>query len=145
MAESRNSERLRELLDDYRVSGIDAVRSRLHPEIEWHAPPEWLEQKLYRGPDEVAELADFWLGQFEDYRLDVVHTIDIGDGRVAALVLQRGRIKESGAEVEQEAGWLVRFEDGLVRRNDVSFSWAETLEQAGLDPAEHLPSGSGGA
>jgi ketosteroid isomerase-like protein len=139
MAEDPNLDRLRELIGEFDANGMSAVLPSLHPEIEWHAPQEWLEQKLYRGRDEVEKLGEYWLGQFEDYRVDLVDVVDVGDGRVVALLFQRGRIKESGAEVEQETGWLVEFEDGMMRTNHARFSWTEALELAGLDPAEHLP------
>jgi ketosteroid isomerase-like protein len=143
MAEGRNARRLRGLVEMFGTGGVRAALEHVHPDIEWHAPPEWLEQRLYRGREQVEELGDFWVAQFEDYRLDVVELIEMEDDRVTALLFQRGRIKESGAEVEQEVGWLTMFEDGLLRRNDVSFTWQEALERAGLEPAEHLPSGRG--
>jgi len=131
MAEE-NSERLRSMIEDFNTGGIDAALAHVHPELAWHAPPEWLEKSVYTGHEGIRELAASWGQNFEEYRLDVERVVDLGDGRALALLYQRGRIQGSGAQVEQATAYIAEFRDGLAARVDVFFSWEAALEAAGL-------------
>jgi len=133
MAQSSTAELVRRLFEAYASGGVEASLAFVHPEITWHAPPEWLEERVYRGHDGLRELADFWDQQFEDYRLVLERTIELDDGRVLALLYQRGRISGSDAEVEQEVGYLVCARDGLLSRVDVHFSWAAAMDAAAIE------------
>ena len=124
--------RLREAINAFSDEGIDAALGYCDPEIEWWAPPEWLEDRLYEGHQGVRRLAAFWAQQFDEYRLEPEKFIDLGEGRVAALLRQRGRIKGSGDPLEQPVGYIARIEDGLLKEVWVYFSWEATLEAAGL-------------
>ena len=46
--------------------GIDVALEYCDPEFKWWAPPEWLEDRLYRGHEGVRELAAFWTQQFDE-------------------------------------------------------------------------------
>lgn len=139
MPEGRNARQLRALVEEFATGGVEGALAYVHPEVVWRAPQGWLEQMVYEGHEGVRKLAGYWVGQFEDYGVDLVRVTELEDGRVVALLYQRGGIKQSGAEVEQETGWLTSFEDGLLIEMRAYFSWAEVLEESGLDPAEHLP------
>ena len=123
---------VREAINAFSDQGIDAALEYLDPELEWWAPPEWLEDRLYKGHQGLRRLAEFWGQQFDEYRLDPERFVELGEGRVAALLHQRGRIKGSRVPIEQPIGWIARIEDGLVKEIWVYFSWEATLEAAGL-------------
>jgi ketosteroid isomerase-like protein len=125
-------ERLRGMIEDFNAGGIDAALAHVHPELTWHAPPEWLEKSVYTGHEGLRELAASWGQNFEEYRVDVEQAVELDDGRVFALLHQRGRIKDSGAHVEQAIAYIAEFRAGLVTRVDVFFSWEAGLEAAGL-------------
>jgi ketosteroid isomerase-like protein len=124
---------LRRTIEAFGTGGTEAALRHLHPEILWLAPPEWLEERMYRGHEGVRELASYWLQQFDDYRLDLERVIDLGDGRAVALLYQRGRIKESGDAIEHAIGYVAEARDGKLIRVDVYFSWEDTLAAAGLE------------
>ena len=123
---------VRDAINAFSDEGVEATLEYLDSEIEWWAPPEWLEDRLYKGHEGIRRLAEFWMQQFDEYRLDPERFVDLADGRVAALLYQRGRIKGSGVLIEQPIGWIARIGDGLVKEIWVYFSWEATLEAAEL-------------
>jgi ketosteroid isomerase-like protein len=126
-----NVEIVRDTLAAFNRGGVEAALDYFDPDIEWLGPPEWLEQRLYKGHDGIRKIAAVWTENFNDYRLDLEKAIDAGD-RVIALVYQRGRIKGSGNEIEQPIGYDWEVRDGKGIRVQVYFSWAEALKAAGL-------------
>jgi ketosteroid isomerase-like protein len=123
---------LRSAIEAFSDQGIEAALEYFDPELEWWAPPEWLEDRLYKGHEGLRELAAFWTEQFDEYEVELERFIDLGDDRVVALLHQRGRIKGSGNPVEQPIGYIARISEGKVREVHVYFSWEATLEAAGL-------------
>jgi ketosteroid isomerase-like protein len=129
---NENAAPLRGAIEAFSDTGIDAALEYFDPEIEWWAPPEWLEDRLYRGHEGVRELAAFWTQQFDEYRLEPEKFIDLGGDQVLALLHQQGRIRGSGDRIEQPIGYIARIRDGKVAEVHVYFSWEATLEAAGL-------------
>jgi ketosteroid isomerase-like protein len=121
------------MIESFGAGGIEAAIGHVDPELIWQAPPEWLEERIYRGHEGIRELATYWMQQFEDYRLDLERIIELDDGRAVALLHQRGTIKESGAPVEQAIGYVAEASGGKLTRVDVYFSWEDTLAAAGLE------------
>jgi SnoaL-like domain len=97
---------LRGAIEAFNDEGVDAALEYFDPEIEWWAPPEWLEDRLYRGHEGLRELATFWTEQFDDYHLSADKFIDLGGDQVLALLHQGGRIRGSGDRIE--AGGLAQ-------------------------------------
>jgi len=122
---------VRNTIEAFNREGVEAALAYLDAELEWIAPPEWLEERLYKGHDGIRRLATFWDENFDEYRLDVEEAIDCGD-HVVTLVTQRGRIKRSGDPIEQRVGfdWEVRHGKGV--RVHVYFSWKDALEAVRL-------------
>jgi ketosteroid isomerase-like protein len=126
-----NVEVVRDTLAAFNRGGVEAALDYFDPSIEWLGPPEWLEERLYKGHDGIRKIAAVWTENFDDYRLDLERTIDAGD-RVIALVYQRGRIKGSSNEIEQPIGYNWEIRNGKGVRVQVYFSWDKALEAAGL-------------
>ena len=63
--------------------------------------------------------------------IDVSEVRDLGDF-VLVLAMIRAKGKGSGAEAEQSAGYLIEFDEGLIRRASAYLSPEEALEAAGL-------------
>jgi ketosteroid isomerase-like protein len=126
-----NVEVVRDTLAAFNRGGVEAALDYFDPSIEWFGPPEWLEERLYKGHDGIRKIAAVWTENFDDYRLDLDRTIDAGD-RVIALVYQRGRIKGSSNEIEQPIGYDWEIRNGKGVRVQVYFSWDKVLEAAVL-------------
>jgi ketosteroid isomerase-like protein len=123
---------LRGAIEAFNREGVEAALEYVDPEIEWWAPPEWLEDRLYRGHEGLRELAAFWTEQFGEYQLEPERFTDLGGDRVLALLHQRGRIRGSGDRIEQPVGYIARVRDGKLTEVHVYFSWEAALEAAGL-------------
>jgi ketosteroid isomerase-like protein len=131
MVEERAAPMLK-AIEAFNDVGVEAALAYLHPEIEWVAPPEWLEDRLYEGHDGIRRLSAYWTQLFDEYTLVPQRVIEAGEGRVVILLQQQGRISGSGDQVESPIGYLVENRDGLVARVEIYFSWEATLEAAGL-------------
>jgi ketosteroid isomerase-like protein len=116
----------------FNEGGIEPALEYLDPEIEWLAPPEWLEDRLYKGHDGMRRLSTHWTQLFDDYRVEPERELDVGDDEVVLLLHQRGRIRGSGDSVESPIGYLARIRGGLVTKVSIYFSWEATLEAAGV-------------
>jgi ketosteroid isomerase-like protein len=105
--------------------------SHYDPEVEFQAPPEWPEGRVYRGRSAVGELANAWTESFDEYRWDEERIFDAGD-RVVALWHHRGRLQGSRDWVERQIGTVWYFREGKIVKVLTFFSWAEALEAAGV-------------
>jgi ketosteroid isomerase-like protein len=116
----------------FNEGGVESALEFFDPNLEWVAPPEWLEDRLYKGHDGLRRLAAYWTQLFDDYRLEPERWMDVGEDEVVLLLHQRGQIKGSGDPVDGPIGYLAQIRNGLVTRVNIYFSWEQTLEAAGL-------------
>jgi ketosteroid isomerase-like protein len=127
-----NVEIVRRTIETFNVDGVEATLQYLDPKVEWLAPPEWLEERLYKGHEGIRRIASQWIDNIDGYRLDPERFIDTGDA-VVVLLFGHGRIRGSAVPIEQKLGyvWEVRNRKGV--RVQVYFSWEEALEAAGFE------------
>jgi ketosteroid isomerase-like protein len=102
------------------------------PEVEWRSFfAEVGESGVYRGEEGMRRYVDDLTDAFEIVRADVDDGVGCGD--VAVLV---GRIhyrgKESGAEDETPAGWMLKFRRGKVILFRAFREPERALEAAGI-------------
>jgi ketosteroid isomerase-like protein len=119
-------------IDAFNEAGVEASLAYLDPDIEWWAPPEWLEDRLYKGHDGIRRLGAYWTQLFDEYQLRVERVMDAGQDRVVILLYQLGRISGSSDRIEASIGYVAEARDGLVTRVDIYFSWEATMEAAGV-------------
>jgi ketosteroid isomerase-like protein len=119
-------------IEAFNQGGVESALAFLDPEIEWRAPPEWLEDPVYRGHDGIRRLAAYWTELFDQYRLELVRIVEAGDDKVVILLNQLGQIRGSGDRIEGPIGYVAEVRGGLVTRVDIYFSWERTLEAAGV-------------
>jgi ketosteroid isomerase-like protein len=122
---------LRAAIAAFNDGGVEAALEYLDPSVQWIGPSEWLEDRVYEGYPGVRRLASLWIENFDEFRLDLERVIDAGD-RAIALIIQRGRIKGSGDEIEQQIGYEWETRDGKGVRIHVHFSWEAALAAAEL-------------
>lgn len=119
-------------IEAFNQGGVESALAFLDPEIEWWAPPDWLEDPVYRGHDGIRRLAAYWTELFDQYRLELVRIVEAGDDKVVILLNQLGQIRGSGDRIEGPIGYVAEVRGGLVTRVDIYFSWERTLEAAGV-------------
>jgi ketosteroid isomerase-like protein len=127
-----NVEIVRRTIEAFNGDGVQATLQYLDPEVEWLAPPEWLEERLYKGHEGIRRLASQWSENIDGYRLDPERFIDADDA-VVVLLFARGRIPGGAAPIEQKLGYVWEVRDRRGVRIQVYFSWEEALEAAGLE------------
>ena len=120
------------MVDIFNREGIEAAIQYFDPELVWVAPPDWLEDPIYRGHEGIRRLTEMWTSRFGDYRLEVEEFIDLGDDRFILLIHQVGEIPSTSDTIKQPVGWVVQMRDGKLARVEVFFSWEETKAAAGV-------------
>jgi ketosteroid isomerase-like protein len=113
--------------------GIEGFLAYCDPSIEWIAPPDWLEDRVFNGHAGVTRAIAVFGEQLDDFRVDIETVVDVDETRVVVLLYQRGRIKGSDHTLEQPLGIATEFGSGKATRFRVYFSWKEALEAVGLD------------
>jgi ketosteroid isomerase-like protein len=130
----QNVEVVRQVCDAFAAGDSDTVSALVVPEVEWdftHADT-WLEEKIYRGYEGIAEFFANWIGEWDDYRFEVEDIIDAGD-RVVAIVRDEGRGKSSGIKLERRHAEVWSVRDEKVIRIELYDHKAEALAAVGLD------------
>lgn len=119
---------------------FELLLARLDPEVEFLArgimPPDM--EEVYRGHEGVRRLFEGWVGQWEDYRLEVEEVIDTGGRREMTLVTvlrQSGRGKGSGVVIEAPRAQVVTVRDGLGVRVETFYDLDDAFAAAGISEA----------
>jgi ketosteroid isomerase-like protein len=80
----------------------------------------------------VREAFGFWPEQWDDFRLDVVRIVDVGD-RVLVTTIQHGRGKGSGVEVEMPFAFVFVVRARKIVEWRIFTREGEALEAVGLE------------
>jgi ketosteroid isomerase-like protein len=101
-------------------------------DFEWILPRGLDGKAVWTGVEEATEFLRLWTDQFDDFSIDVVRLVDVGDERVAVLLHQSATGKESGVPVVWDVGMVFELEGGRIVRGRNYLSHADALEAAGL-------------
>ena len=126
-----NVEVVRRFLVTMDSGDYDAAVREFDPDAKWHNTGVFPGPTICSGP---AEIAAFWKAlfeNFEDAKMDIEETAEIGDTVVVGLH-SKGRGRTSGAPVDVRWGMIFRFERGSIIRADVYGEYGRALEAAGL-------------
>jgi ketosteroid isomerase-like protein len=91
-----------------------------------------LEGTVYRGPDAATQYCAAVDESWENLGWEVEEIRDGGDW-VLALGHIRGEGRGSGAAIDARAGWVARFQDGLITTFRTYPDRADALEDVGLE------------
>ena len=83
------------------------------------------------GHQGVLEAFGFWPEQWDDFRIDVLRTRDLGD-LVLIETMQRGRGKGSGVEVEMPFSFVFTVRRGKITEWQIFTRAGEALKAVGL-------------
>jgi ketosteroid isomerase-like protein len=92
----------------------------------------WPERKTYPGLEGAKEFLADWSAAWEEWELDLEELLDADEGRVLAIVRQRGRSKATGLAVEMHFAQLWTVRDGKQVRMEMYAEAAEGRRAAGL-------------
>jgi ketosteroid isomerase-like protein len=129
-----DAERVRTMCEAWLRGDLDAVVETCHPEVEWDTTrfEGWVENKVYRGRDEVRRFLEEWLGSWDRDSYEAsFELLDAGD-QVVAFWSQRMTGRGSGAPVKLDSAQVLTLRDGRVSRIDNYTDTNEALEAVGL-------------
>ncbi len=130
MAPSRNLEVIADVNRALSEHGTEGVVRFYAQDCEFHMPPDWIEQNLYRGREGFRKLSDAWFGQFDDYRWVPVELEELDGDRVLGLYLMQGRSRGSDVPIEQHVGLITTIEGGLITYTEAFFTWEDARAAA---------------
>jgi ketosteroid isomerase-like protein len=84
------------------------------------------------GHQGVLEAFGFWPEQWDDFRIEILRSRDLGD-RVLVETIQRGRGKGSGAEVEMPFSFVFTLRAGKIAEWQIFTRASEALKAVGLE------------
>jgi ketosteroid isomerase-like protein len=123
---------VRRAFETFNGEGIEGVVALFAPDFEVTIPPSLsAEPDTYRGPDGVRRWAAGFDGSLEDVRLEAESLVEVRADTVVAATRLRARGIESGIEVDQLTGQLLKIRDGQVRLIEVYPTVDEALAAAG--------------
>jgi ketosteroid isomerase-like protein len=84
----------------------------------WAADGEWDTGGVgvYKGVAATRGFFEDWLGNYDEFRLDVEGIFDLGGGVTLALLVQQGRLAGSDGEVQLRYAAVAEWTDGQIVR-----------------------------
>jgi ketosteroid isomerase-like protein len=112
---------------------VEAVVSGYTDHAEWHMPPDWPEDRAYRGKEAIAGFMTSWFETFGEhcFLLDQFEYREVGE-RVLVLGRQQVSATGGGPAVAEEFGQVLAFEGPLINRSDMYATHRGALEAVGL-------------
>jgi hypothetical protein len=111
--------------------GVDAFLEFIAPDVEWHAPPGFLEGEVFHGR---AALAPQMREQFGSvFKNSKTELRDAVEGPNGWLVAAHQTAEHGATKVEWQGWYVVHIDNGLLKRMWVFMDREPALQQAGLD------------
>ena len=125
---------VRRAFEAFSNEGVDAVIDLFTPDFEVTVPPTMsAEPDTYRGPGGIRRWFAGFEGSLENVRVEPEELVEADAETVVAAMRLRARGIESGIEVDQLVGQVLRLRDGRVRLIEVFPTVDEAFAAAGLD------------
>ena len=133
MAAARSEERdvamIQRRYEAWQAGDLEGALAHVGPAMEWIEPPDTPDGQTWRGREGVLAAMAEWTEPFDEFRFEVIDASSIGGGVLMGLV-QRGRGKGSGVEVESEVWHLWTLHDGVASRLQMFRSKPDALAAA---------------
>lgn len=108
---------------------IDEVLARLAPDVVVHADPDLPNSGTFHGREGALLWFERWLEAWESFSIDIEEVVPVGDSLVVC-VIQRGRGRGSGVEVDMRSAYVVTVRDRRTTRLHLYSDRAKALEVA---------------
>jgi ketosteroid isomerase-like protein len=106
----------RQGLEAFQRGDIEAFMNLLDPDVEVFSPPELPNPAHFTGRDGYLPWASQWLEAWESFELVGEDFEPVGEHHVLMSVVQRGKGKGSGVDVEMRVCYMLEYRDGLAAR-----------------------------
>jgi len=111
---------------------IEFLLEHSDPEIEIIESPALPGAQTYRGCEGLRSAIENWVGEWDEFRIDLERVIDAGHERVITIARYHGRDRSSGAVVETRVVNLHTGRDGRGIRWEMFSSLDEAFAAIGL-------------
>jgi ketosteroid isomerase-like protein len=125
-------ELVRAVLSAFQRGDTDAMVQRCTEGVVIDQPPETPDVKSYSGHGGVIEAIEDFPREWEDFRIEIVEIVDLGDGVVLSVCRNHGHGRVSGLEMDIEMFYLGRIREGRIAGLQIFLSRAQALAAAGL-------------
>jgi ketosteroid isomerase-like protein len=129
-----NVEIVRTGCEAWLLGDLDALFKTWHPEVEWDTThfEGWVENKVYRGQDEVRRFLEEWLASWDRGSYEAsFELLDKGE-KVVVFWSQRMTGRGSGAPVKLDSAQVSTLREGKISRIDNYTDPAEALQAVEL-------------
>ena len=124
-----NVEIVRRVYETAASGDTAALLALYHPEVEWDASRTQrgaMSGRVVRGRDAMRNWLRDWYEAWETVEDDLEELVEAGEDRVVSIMVQRGRGRRSGIDVEERLGTVWTIRDGKI----VRVVWFPTPEHA---------------
>ena len=96
-------ELFRRSVEAFNRRDVDAVMSFYSPDVVWDGSIR--EVGRFEGAAALHRFFEEWLTPYEEFRIEVEESVDLGHGVVFSLVWEDGGVAGSDGHVQQRRGW----------------------------------------
>ena len=123
-------ELLKQALEAFERGDVAWFEDKMDPDLVIVQAPEVPDSKTYEGPTAMAEALADWPNEWEDFRMDLLEIIDVGDDVYVTAIRHRGRGRESGIAMDIEVFYVARGRNGKLARMETYLSRDQALAAA---------------
>jgi ketosteroid isomerase-like protein len=124
---------VREFLDAASRRDYEVVLAAIHPEVEWHSPPDIPNPQVARGRDEYVAMWRDWLDAWDDYRFTSDEIWEGPGETVIVSGVESARGRDSGIDVlSRRITGVYEVRDRKIVRFKAYLDRHEALEAAGV-------------
>jgi ketosteroid isomerase-like protein len=109
---------------------FEYVESFMHPDAVLVQPPEVPDSKSYQGPNAIREAMEDWPQQWDDFSMELLEIVDVGDDVAVSVTRHTGHGRESGIEMDAHLFYVHHLPEGKLARLEMYFSREQALESA---------------
>jgi ketosteroid isomerase-like protein len=109
---------------------LELLRAGSHPGLVIVQPPDVPDTKTYTGETAFAQALEDWPREWDDFHVELLEVIDVGQGQVVSVSRHHGRGGTSGIEMDFVVAYLHTFEDDQLTRLEMFFSKEQALAAA---------------
>ena len=119
------------MYDAFHRGDADAALAYFDPDVVADASQARPDLPKGQGREELRQIVNSWVGAWDEWREEIEEMRDLGS-RVLVFIVQQGRGKGSGIEVEAANAALYDLHRGKITRMALFQERADALEAAGL-------------
>jgi ketosteroid isomerase-like protein len=109
----------------------EGALAHFHPDVEYDATMR-VDGGTGRGREALGATIGHWVGAFDDWR-EEIEEVREADGRVCVVLVQRGRSKGAGIELEARYGVVYETDGETITRMTLYPDAAEALKRVGSE------------